>query len=104
LTEEEKKIADDSNAIIKQLTNALLPVQKKLKFSIIAILFLKAQGKPLLGGDERQNLYTTLKDNKSQRKMNCICIQLTGYLKLVVTLTNWAIGDWNSPGIRTYRG
>jgi hypothetical protein len=22
----------------------------------------------------------------------------------VVTLTNWAIGDWNSPGIRTYRG
>jgi hypothetical protein len=75
-----------------------------LKFTIIEILDLKAQSKPLPGGDERQNLYTMLKDKKSQRKMNCICIQLTGYLKLAITLTNWTIGDWNSPGIRTYRG
>jgi hypothetical protein len=33
-----------------------------------------------------------------------ICIQLRGYLKLSVTLTNWTIGDWNRPGIHTYRG
>jgi hypothetical protein len=67
LTVEEKKSVDDSNAKIKELTNALLPVQKKLKFTIIEILELKAQRKPLAGGDERQNLYTTLKDKKSQR-------------------------------------
>jgi hypothetical protein len=67
LTEEEKKSADDSNAKIKELTNALLPVQKKLKFTIIEILDLKAQRKPLPGGDERQYLYTTLKDKKNQR-------------------------------------
>jgi hypothetical protein len=67
LTKEEEKSVDDSNAKIKELTNALLPVQKKLKFTIIEILELKAQRKPLAGGDERQNLYTTLKDKKSQR-------------------------------------
>jgi seryl-tRNA synthetase len=67
LAEEEKKSVDDSNAKIKELTNALLPVQKKLKSTIIEILDLKAQRKPLPGGDERQNLYTKLKDKKSQR-------------------------------------
>jgi hypothetical protein len=53
LTEEEKKSVHDADAKIKELTNALLPVQKKLKFSIIEILDLKAPRKPLPGGDER---------------------------------------------------